>query len=225
MVSRFEKNYTDEGYLMKYEKVSLHSSLKNQVLQFKVELQGIEPKIWRRIQVPIDYNFWDLHVAIQDAMGWLDYHLHHFEIKGKGKRKVANIGLPDFEGFGDLPEVYPGWEIAVIAYFNALGVVAEYQYDYGDDWNHIVKLEGYLYKEKGIKYPTCIAGENACPPEDCGGVAGYFNILEILSDTNHNDYQDMRIWVGENWDPKQFDHRKVKFDKPYQRWQNSFLKR
>ena len=87
MASRFENNYTDEGYLMKYEKMPLHSSLKSQVLQFIVELQGIEPKIWRRIQVPVNYNYWDLHVAIQDSMGWLDCHLHHFEIKGKVKGK------------------------------------------------------------------------------------------------------------------------------------------
>lgn len=80
MASRFEKNFTDKGYLLKYEKQPLHSYLKNQVLQFSVALQEIEPKIWRRIHVPSDYNFWDLHVAIQDAMGWQDYHLHHFEI-------------------------------------------------------------------------------------------------------------------------------------------------
>ena len=141
MASRFEKNFTDKRYLMKYEKLSLHSDLKNQVLQFSVELQGIEPKIWRRIHVPTDYNFWDLHVAIQDVMGWQDYHLHHFEIKGKGKRKAVNIGIPDFEGFGELPEVFPGWEIAVFAYFNALGVDARYEYDYGDGWLHTVKLK------------------------------------------------------------------------------------
>ena len=144
MASRFEKNFTDKGYLLKYEKLSSHSSLKNQVLQFSIALQGIEPEIWRRIQVPADYNFWDLHVAIQDAMGWQDYHLHHFEIKGKGKRKEVRIGIPDFDGSGELPEVFPGWEIAVITYFNALGVEAVYEYDYGDGWLHIVKLEGYM---------------------------------------------------------------------------------
>ena len=89
MASRFEKNFTDEGYLMKYEKMPLHSSLKSQVFQFLIELQGIEPKIWRRLHVPLEYNFWDLHVVIKDAMGWQDYHLDHFEIMGKGKRKEA----------------------------------------------------------------------------------------------------------------------------------------
>ena len=90
---------------MKYEKLPLHSALKSQVMQFSIELHEIEPRIWRRIQVPLDYNFWDLHVAIQDAMGWKDYHLHHFEIKGKGKGKKVLIGIPDFDGSGELPEV------------------------------------------------------------------------------------------------------------------------
>jgi len=225
MASRFEKNFTDKGYMMNYEKMPLHSSLKNHVLQFVVELQEIKPKIWRRIQVSMDYNFWDLHVAIQDAMGWLDYHLHNFEIKGKGKRKAVLIGIPDFDRLEGLPEVFPGWEIAVIGYFNALGVEARYEYDYGDGWLHTVKLEGYMHKEKGIKYPMCIGGENACPPEDCGGVGGYYNVVETLSDPDHYDHKDMRTWVGKDWDPKQFDHRTVKFDNPYKRWNSAFLER
>ena len=225
MASRFEKNFTDKGYLIKYEKMPLYSSLRNQVLQFSAELQGIEPKIWRRIQVPFDYNFWDLHVAIQDAMGWQDYHLHNFEIKGKGKRKEVLIGIPDFDRMDDLPEVYPGWKIAVIAYFNALGIEARYQYDYGDDWYHIVKLEGYLFKEKGIKYPICVDGKNACPPEDSGGVGGYYNVIEVLSDPDHVDHDNMRTWAGEDWDPKRFNPDKVRFDNPYKRWQRAFLSR
>ncbi|MBN2522582.1 MAG: plasmid pRiA4b ORF-3 family protein [Bacteroidales bacterium] len=136
-----------------------------------MELDEIEPKIWRRIQVPSEYNFWDLHVAINDAMGWLDYHLHHFEIKGKSKQKVVHIGIPDFDRTNKLQEVYPGWEIWMMAYFNDLGVQAKYLYDYGDFWMHTVKLEGYMHREKGLKYPFCIDGERACSPEDCGGIS------------------------------------------------------
>ena len=108
MKSRFDKNYTDQDYLMNYEKPGNNYFLKNQVFQFKIELLEISPLIWRRIQVPGDYNFWDLHVAIQDSMGWLDYHLHHFEIRGKGKRKESHIGIPDFDRMEELEEVYPG---------------------------------------------------------------------------------------------------------------------
>ncbi|MCD4679515.1 MAG: plasmid pRiA4b ORF-3 family protein [Bacteroidales bacterium] len=225
MKSRFEKNFTDQGYLMNYEKPGSIAYLNNHVFQFRVELQEISPLIWRRIHVPSDYNFWDLHVAIQDSMGWLDYHLHHFEIRGKGKRKKVQIGIPDFDRMDELEEVYPGWEILILAYFNDLGVEAKYIYDYGDFWQHTVKLEGYMYKEKGIKYPLCIDGERACPPEDCGGIMGYNNVIETLSDPKNTDYEDMKNWAGENWNPERFNTNDVKFDNPYKRWKTAFLER
>ena len=225
MSSKYEKNYENRGYLMNYKKPRSLYFLKNQVFQFKIELQEISPIIWRRILVPADYNFWDLHVAIQDSMGWKDYHLHHFEIRGKGKRKAANIGIPDFDRMEDLEEVYPGWEIPVFVYFNDLGLEAKYLYDYGDSWMHAVKLEGYLYQEKGIKYPICIGGERACPPEDCGGVSGYYNVLETLSDPTRDDYQDIKMWAGQDWNPEWFYKDLVKFDNPYKRWKSAFLEK
>jgi hypothetical protein len=157
-------------------------------------------------------------------MGWLDYHLHHFEIRGKGKRKESHIGIPDFHRMEEPEEVYPGWEIPISVYFNDLGVSAKYIYDYGDFWEHSIKLEGYMYREKGIKYPICIGGDQACPPEDCGSVSGYFNVIETLSDPKNDDYKEMKTWVGENWHPEKFDKNKVKFDNPYKRWRTAFLK-
>jgi hypothetical protein len=210
---------------MNYKKPGNLSILKNQVFQFKIELQEINPTIWRRILVPADYNFWDLHVAIQDTMGWLDYHLHHFEIRGKGKRTAVHIGIPDFDRNDDLQEVYPGWEIPVFIFFNNLGVEAKYHYDYGDSWMHAVKLEGYIYREKGIKYPICIGGERACPPEDCGGIIGYYNVIKSLSDPENDDYEQMKTWVGKGWNPEWFYKDLVKFDNPYKRWKVAFLKR
>ena len=79
---------------MKYEKPGPLSFLKNQVFQFRVELLEISPPIWRRILVPSDYNFWDLHVAIQDSMGWEDRHLHYFEIKARGKGMRFILAFP-----------------------------------------------------------------------------------------------------------------------------------
>jgi len=224
MTSRFQSNYTEKGYLMNYNKMPGTSYDKSYVLQFLIELEEIEPKIWRRIQVPVIYNFWDLHVAIQDAMGWKDYHLHHFEIKGKHKRKAEHIGIPDFEGSGELQEVFPGWEIGVQAYFNDLGIQATYEYDYGDSWMHKVLLEGYIYRYPKIKYPVCVGGERACPPEDCGGVDGYGNLLKILAEPEHEDYKSMRMWVGKKWDPEHFNRDEVKFDDPYKRWVDAFLR-
>jgi hypothetical protein len=225
MNSIYEKNFTDRGYLLNYKRPRRHSIFKNQVYQFKIELEEISPTIWRRIIVPSDYNFWDLHVAIQDSMGWNDSHLHHFEIRGKGKRKATHIGIPDFDRMSDMEEVCPGWEIPVFVYFNELGIKAKYEYDYGDGWMHTVQLEGYLYKEKETKYPICIGGERACPPEDCGGVDGYYNVLKTISDIANDDYEDMKIWAGQDWKPDWFYKDLVKFDDPHKRWKGAFLEK
>jgi hypothetical protein len=225
METSYKKNYTDRGYMMDYRKDKSLSYFKNYVLQFRIELLEIEPLIWRRIQVPADYNFWDLHVAIQDSMGWLDYHLHHFEIKGKGKRNEVQIGIPDFDDMEDMPEVFPGWEIMVIAYFNDLGIEAEYHYDYGDSWVHKVKLEGYMYHEKNIRYPICTGGERACPPEDCGGVYGYYNVIKVLSNPKNPDYAEIKVWAGKKWNPEKFDKNDIKFEDPYKRWRGAFLEK
>jgi len=225
MKYKYEKNYTDKGYLMKYEKGLKLSPYKNWVLQFKIEMAEILPSIWRRILVPSDYNFWDLHVALQDAMGWSDYHLHHFEIKGKHKRKEEKIGIPDFDRFEDSEEVYPGWEIPVTNYFSELGMTANYLYDYGDSWWHTVKLEGYIHKEKKTKYPLCLDGARSCPPEDCGGVRGYYEMLETLSNPQSDDYEDMKQWVGEDWNAEKFDKDKIEFWDPFKRWNIAFLQR
>ncbi len=83
-------------------------NLKNCIYQFKISLKEITPLIWRRIQVPTNYNFWDLHVAIQDSMGWLDYHLHQFSIKRPHAHKITEIGIPDEEEFFDDIEIHYG---------------------------------------------------------------------------------------------------------------------
>jgi hypothetical protein len=223
MALKYEKNYTDQGYLLNYKKTPNVGYLKNRLLQFKIELNDITPPIWRRIQVPSEYNFWDLHVAIQDAMGWLDYHLHHFEIKGKGKKKQEDIGIPDFDRFDDSLEVYPGWEIPVLTRFNDLGIKARYVYDYGDSWTHTVTLEGYLAREEGVQYPLCIDGARACPPEDCGGDHGYYRLLDVLANPANDEYEDLRMWAGEDWDPEKFDKTAVVFDPPYKRWRKAFI--
>lgn len=120
------------------------------IYQFRVTLLGIEPAIWRRIQVPENYSFWDLHVAIQDAMGWLDYHLHEFRIKSPYGRRNVEIGIPDT---GTGRDVLAGWKVPVADYFDKPGVAVAYDYDFGDGWQHEVLLEGILLKEPSVKFP------------------------------------------------------------------------
>ncbi len=190
----------------------------DQVYQFKITLEGISPLIWRRIQVPENYTFWDLHVAIQDAMGWSDYHLHEFGIMSSKKREVR-IGIPE----GDFDkEVLPGWKQKMSRYFSMDNRVADYMYDFGDGWLHKIELEKILPRENNIVYPVCVKGRRACPPEDCGGIGGYYNLLEILKDPKHKEYKEMIEWLGGGFDPDHFEVAEVRFDDPDKRRKLAF---
>ena len=189
-----------------------------QVYQFKISLDTIQPEIWRRIQVPADYTFWDLHVAIQDSMGWLDYHLHAFRLPAGGDL-VWEVGIPHEE---DSERVLPGWELALSDYFSGGTTLAEYEYDFGDGWLHTVTLEETLPRETGSEYPRCLAGGRNCPPEDCGGAMGYQYFLEAVLDPGHQEHQEMLGWVGDNFDPERFDPNQISFDDPNERWHIAF---
>ena len=192
---------------------------KDEIYKFKIALEGISPQIWRRILVPADYSFWDLHVAIQDSMGWSDSHLHMFRER---QRKGVEIGIPDDDGFEDAPVVIPCWKIPISKYFRKCGDKMMYDYDFGDGWTHTVDLEEILPKEKGGKYPRCIAGERACPPEDCGGTFGYQRILEILKNPKHKEYESTMQWFEDSssymgYDPEAFVPEDVHFWNPKER--------
>lgn len=191
----------------------------NQVYQFKIMVEDIRPLIWRRIQVPEAYTFWDLHVAIQDVMGWLDYHLHEFEMVDPSSGLKVNIGIPD----EDYPqELLPGWKQKIVEYFSMENPSADYTYDFGDDWAHEIQLEKILPREKDVNYPICIKGKRACPPEDCGGAWGYEDFLKIIKDPNHEEHEQMLRWVGGQFDPEHFDVKDVHFDDPYKRYKAAF---
>jgi len=193
------------------------------ILRIRVELTGILPPIWRELLIPAAYSFWDLHVAIQDSLGWLDYHLHEFRF-GSGERgDQVLIGIPSDEAWENAPEVLPGWEIPVIEYLSQPGDQAEYEYDFGDGWLHAVKLISVEPRLKGTRYPQCVAGERACPPEDCGGTHGYQELLEALFDPAHPDHTSMSRWIPKGWGPELFSPAKVRFDNPRRRWERAFL--
>lgn len=197
------------------------------IYQFRVELLEIEPPIWRRFQVPAAYSFWDLHVAIQDSMGWLDCHLHEFHVKRLNTRKTDQIGIPDAETGRN---ILVGWEVPISAYFVEPGATATYDYDFGDGWHHKVLLEGILLADALLEYPVCVGGERACPPEDCGGVAGYESLLKVLSKPRTSEYADTVAWLkghAKNYYPYQPDHfdpGAVEFWNPAKRWEIAFGK-
>ena len=186
------------------------------IYQFKITLKRTKPPIWRRIQVPGDYTFWGLHVAIQDAMGWTDSHLHEFEVYNSRKHCVESIGFPD-EEFSIIRETLPAWEIPLGRYFTSLNRQAEYTYDFGDGWEHSVVLEKKVQPVDGASYPRCLAGRRRCPPEDCGGPWGYQEFLEILADPKHERHEEILEWISGVYDPDDFEVAAVVFDSPEER--------
>ena len=189
------------------------------IYQFKITLKAIKPKIWRRIQVPGNYTFWDLHVAIQDVMGWEDYHLHQFEIINPKTGEKNLIAIPNDE---DFYETVSEVKAKISQYFLSAKDKANYEYDFGDGWEHEVVLEKILPSVVGSRYPQCIDGKRACPPEDCGGAWGYEDLLEIIANPKHPEYQERMEWLGDDFNSEEFDPKLVKFDDPRKRLQTAF---
>ncbi|MBA4387231.1 MAG: hypothetical protein C0404_04575 [Verrucomicrobia bacterium] len=194
------------------------------VYQFKITLMDISPAIWRRILVPAEYSFWDLHVAITDCMPWMDHHQHVFRIKDPKTGKRMALGVPDEEGELTFET---GWEHKLSDYFTAQNNKAMYEYDFGDSWLHEILFEGEQVPEPAVKYPRCVEGKRACPPEDVGGVPGYEEFLKVISDRKHPEYESMWEWTEAqtgkpNFKPDEFNPSEVKFDNPEKRWRVVF---
>jgi hypothetical protein len=191
------------------------------ILQFRIELLGIQPLIWRRIQVPGDYTFWDLHVAIQSAFAWNDSHLHEFKVTTRNGNRIC-FGLPVEGDFDRGPDgaLLEDWRYRVADYLHAEGQRIEYLYDFGDNWDHVVVFEEALTKAPGKTYPRCTAGERSGPPDDCGGPHGYESLLEILADRSNEKYKSSHAWAASmkgargKFDPVAFDERAVQFENP-----------
>jgi hypothetical protein len=181
------------------------------VYQFRISLLGIKPPIWRRIQVPEIYTFWDLHVAIQNAMGWRDDHLHEFEVIDPSDGEKVRIGIPSKDYMDD---VVPDWECKVCNFFSEKNSKANYIYDFGDKWKHSITLEKILAKDKDTTYPKCIDGKRACPPEDFGGIWRYKEFLIAIQNPKHPQHEELLQWVGRRFDPEHFDVKEVVFIDP-----------
>jgi hypothetical protein len=174
------------------------------IYQIKVTLKDFKPSIWRSIQVRSDATLGELHALIQTAMGWANSHLHHF-IVGKPPN-LRFIGAPDpNEGDIDLMEEENENEIAINRVLSATKKKITYEYDFGDSWEHEVALEKIVEAEAGAHYPRCLAGENACPPEDVGGVWGYVNFLQAINNSEHEQHDFYLESVGGEFNPEEFD--------------------
>lgn len=191
----------------------------DKVYQFNISLDGVEPKIWRGIQVPDSYLFWDLHCAITDSLGWLDYHLHLFSMLNPKTGEKEMIGMPDDDTSDALDaEILPDWERKISDYFTLTNATCQYEYDFGDSWGHKIIFEASLPREDGVVYPRCIEGARACPPEDVGGVPGYERFQTAVKYQNAVDHDELLQWVGGWFDPDWFDLSLVRFEDPDLRW-------
>jgi hypothetical protein len=197
---------------------------RSHVYEFKLSLLEVSPSVWRSVQVPETYSFWDLHVALQHAMGWLDYHLHLFRVTRPDTGETVQIGIPDEDAFEGDEAILPGWGIPIARYFPRPGVVARYEYDFGDGWEHDLAFEAIRPRQPGQKYPRCVAGARACPPEDCGGVGGYEELLTVIRTPTHEEYESTLQWLGGRFEPEKFDPKRVKFDDPTRRYELAFEK-
>ena len=163
------------------------------IYQIKVALNGIRPPIWRRIQVRGNTSLLKLHDILQVVMGWQDYHLHQFTVDG------VTYGDPATDEFGEWEfepeERHPLSQLVPGEGFRFRGV-----YDFGDCWEHTLLVEKITPAEKGTRYPVCLKGKRACPPEDVSGTWGYQNFLQAVGDPDHPEHGEYLAWAGGNFD-------------------------
>lgn len=166
------------------------------ILQLRVDLLYLKPAIWRRVLVPGSIKLPKLHVVLLYTMGWMGGHLHEFII---GDR---NFGMPD----QDYPQIGLEREdrVTLAAALGSLKTF-RYLYDFGDGWEHRIKVEKILPPDPTLRSPFCVDGANACPPEDVGGPPGYIDFLEAIHDPTHEEHQDMLDWCGGQFDPTAFN--------------------
>ncbi len=174
-----------------------------QALQIKIALNNIKPMIWRRILVPNDITLSEFHEYIQCAMEWEEAHLHSFTSVDK------RIFVPVFEA-EDLDErCEDESQISLVEVLQKKGDKLYYCYDFGDNWEHTITVEKVRPIADIDNYDFCLGGKRACPPEDCGGVPGYQRLIKILSTPTHEEYQEVKEWLGDFYNPEYFDIDKV----------------
>ncbi|MFC4912387.1 plasmid pRiA4b ORF-3 family protein [Actinomadura gamaensis] len=179
-----------------------HRKAASSVHRIKVTLTGLRPPIWRRLEVPSAMPLDALHLVLQAAFGWENYHMWSFET-GSGTYGVADREL--------------GFRSAATARLQQVAARPKdtivYLYDFGDSWEHEILVEAVAPAEPGVAYPRCLTGRRAGPPEDCGGVWGYGDLIEILADPDHEDHAERLEWLGldsaDEFDPAAFDAAEV----------------
>jgi hypothetical protein len=170
-------------------------------VQVRASIDRIEPQIWRRLVVPLDFSLRDLHLVLQAAFGWMNAHLHEFEIGGLSFADEFAQGERD----EDDPKVFDEMEVRLRDFTREPGTMFRYVYDMGDNWVHTVCLGQSLELGPAPKVARCVEGARARPPEDVGGPSGYQEFLEAVLDRSHEEHRAMLRWAGGHFDPEWFD--------------------
>ena len=174
----------------------------SEVYQLKITISGSNPTIWRRFLVDSEINLYKLHNIIQIVMGWTDSHLHHY------RENNVFYGTPQPDSGWDFNSKFKTvderkYKINQILTRPKMRIL--YEYDFGDSWWHEVVLEKILEKDNKVNPPICLNGAMACPPEDCGGIGGYYNLLGVNRNPKDPEYDDMIEWLGDEFDPEKID--------------------
>ncbi len=165
------------------------------IARLKITLDDVEPTVLRRIEVPLAIRLDRLHLTIQAAMGWTNSHLYELRACDVG------WGVPDPD-WGDGP--LDASKAKLIDVLEDVGVkTLRYLYDFGDGWEHTIKIERIVDSEPGALYPRLIEAAGRCPPEDVGGPWGYAELLAAIDDPKHERHADLGDWIeDEGFDPK-----------------------
>jgi len=166
-------------------------------LQLHIELRGSKPKIWRRVLVPETITLARLHAVIQAVFGWSGGHLHEFQV---GEQRFGTPD-PEYDAWGEVRSERSTRLASALGGARTMN----YVYDFGDNWQHRIKVEKTLDPAPAGTLPLCVAGANATPPDDCGGIYGYYDFVAAVSDPNHPEHAEMTEWIGGPWDPAAFD--------------------
>ena len=171
------------------------------VCTVRIELEDTEPLIWREVEVSTSVTLLELHEIIQAAMGWLNYHLWEFTA-GAGR-----YGVPTDEDWGTVP-LKDAAKVLLRAVLEPDTTEIRYLYDFGDFWEHRLIVTNIRRGEPGVAYPRYIDGKGAAPPEDCGGIPGFYDKLAARTDPEHSDHTDIKEWLGD-YDPTKINRRSI----------------
>jgi hypothetical protein len=213
---------------IKKESNSTRQPKPTEVYELKITLQNSKPPIWRRVAVPSSISLSGLHEVIQIVMSWSNSHMHQFVIRNyrpkptkeemrglvwSGQldklamcmRRDRCLSDPQFE----IEEAEDESRVMLCELAPKLKSKLIYEYDFGDSWKHLIEVVKISPPVEGLKYPLCIAGKHACPPEDCGGIWGYYEMLEAVKNPRHERHKEFADWLSPEFDPEEFDLEEI----------------